>query len=180
MICAIILVNVAVWLYGLSPALDKIQAVRDELSRAEQQKTQLEQRLEQLNAIDVDTLQAELELLELQLPELGLLREFITELESMADELSLGIESLSASVPLAADPYTAIDFSFSVSGRYRDVFSYLQALEEHQRLLLVRTFNMSGSGDDVTCNLQVSIFAQDFEPHTPHEAPGRNNPFRGQ
>ena len=53
-IIGVILVNVAVWMYGLSPAIGKVEAAREALSRREEEARRLQQRLEQLNAIDTE------------------------------------------------------------------------------------------------------------------------------
>ena len=171
----IVLVNVTVWLYGLSPAIDEISALEDEIASVESELATLEQLLEQYNAIDVEGLQQEIEVLNRSVPETGLLGEFITELEATAREMGLTLGRVTASQPREKEPYWAVDISFpDLQGDYHQFFNFLQMLEQHERLLHVGAFFIRGGE---SFNMNMTIYAEDFEFHTPYQAPGRDNPF---
>lgn len=172
-----VLVNVAVWLYGLSPALDNVKEIKAELAEVKSEKTGLEQRLARLNAIDVDTLAMEKELLDINLPPTGRLPEFLIYLEEKAAELDLDLGSIRASQFRDAEPYFAMDLTVDITGSYAGVYSYLRQLEENQRLLLIRSFTLNESSGNISTGINLRIFAEDFMLHTPFAADGRKNPF---
>lgn len=176
-IVAVILVNALVWLYGLSPALDKIEVARDELQTVEEQRDSLQQRLDQLNAIDIDALQEEMEHCNIQVPEQGRLRELITELEKVAQGLGLRVVELTIQDPTDLEPYLVTPLSLELIGQYSALKKYIIALEEHERLLLVDNFSLEAEDSGITITMDIVVFAEDFDYITPHQAPGRTNPF---
>lgn len=175
---AFVFINVLVWYFGLSPALNKIEAAQNQLAGVEQDKKKLEQNLAKLNAIDSAALQAQADSLALQLPEQGLVRELLTGLESLAVDKGVSLSSISASEPYEEVPYLAMDFTLKLSGSYPALFSYIQALEEGERLLTLGVFGIKEEKDKgAQCSLQFTVYAEDFNRLTPFEAPGRKNPF---
>ncbi|HOB35192.1 MAG: type 4a pilus biogenesis protein PilO [Firmicutes bacterium] len=176
-IIGVILVNVAVWMYGLSPAIGKVEAAREALSRREEEARRLQQRLEQLNAIDTEALEEQMAQYDVQIPQQGLLREFITELEAMAASRRLELGRINISEPSPRNPYLAVFITFSLKGNYFNVMDYIIALENHPRLLFIDTFRLSRQQSGVECSIDLVIYAEDFDPITPHDAPGRANPF---
>jgi len=176
---AFVLINVLVWYFGLSPTLDKIEAAQNQLAKIEQEKTKLEQNLAKLNSIDTAALQAQADSLALQLPEPGLVRELLSGLESLAADKGLTLSSIAASEPYEEVPYLAMDFTLKLSGSYPALFSYIQALEEGERLLTLKAFSIKEVKDkDAQCTLQFTVYAEDFNRLTPYKAPGRKNPFK--
>ncbi len=171
----VVLLNLAVWLYGLSPAIDEINALEGEIEIVETELASMEQLLEQYNAIDVEALEQQLEGLNRNVPEMGLLGEFITELEATTQEIGLSLGRVTASAPREVESYWAVDISLGqLAGDYHQFFSFLEMLEQHERLLHVNTF-VIGGGESFSMNM--TIYAEDFELHTPFQAPGRDNPF---
>ncbi len=171
----IVVVNVAIWLYGLSPAMEEINALEEEIAAVESEVASLEQLLEQYDAIDVAGLQQQIEVLNRSVPETGLLGEFLTELEATAEDLGLTLGQVTASEPREIEPYWAVNISLpQLAGDYHQFFNFLQMLEQHERLLHVNSFFIRG-GDSF--NMDMTFYAEDFEFHTPHQAPGRDNPF---
>jgi Tfp pilus assembly protein PilO len=175
-----VLVNAAVWMYGLAPALDKVEAARAELDQAQQRKDKLKQELDNLNAIDADAFNQEWEAINLQVPDKGLLREFIHGLVDMTDEMGLPLPSVSISSPATEEPYFSVTLSASITGSYEQLKAFLIALEQHERLILIRSYSFSGAEDVLSCAVSFTIFAEEFEHLTPYEAPGRDNPFEVQ
>lgn len=175
---AIVLVNVAVWYFGISPSLDRLETVKAEHASAEQQLVRLEQRLEELNAIDVEALQREMAELNLQLPELGMLREWLVEVEQLAGQLGLKLDTISAHPPREEGSYLFLDMSITLAGSYSGLYSFIDYMESHERLVLVRSFGFRESNDGVSTTILIGLYAEDFYDYTPHTAPGRNDPFR--
>lgn len=177
---AFILVNVAVWKFGLAPAISRVDAAKKELDQGRQRLDSLQQRLDQLNAICPEELNEQLAVLTPQVPEQGLLREFIHGLVDMANVMGMPLSAVTISSPAPEEPYNSVTLSTSIAGSYKQIKAFLIALEEHERLILIRKCSISGSGDTLTCSLSFSIFADGFEPLTPLKAAGRNNPFEGR
>jgi Tfp pilus assembly protein PilO len=176
-ILAVILINFAVWYFGLSPALEKVKAARKEFSTVEQQKISLQKRLGELNAIDAPVLQQEMDLMNVQVPELGYLREFLVYIEETAAKLGVELGNISIAEPREAGSYLSLDFSLSINGTYAQLYSFLKTFEQNERLLLVHSFNLSGE-EKMSSSIQFTIYAEDFDQYTPHKAPGRENPFK--
>ncbi|HBS92587.1 MAG TPA: hypothetical protein DEA85_01095, partial [Firmicutes bacterium] len=160
------------------PTLNKIQAAQNQLAKTEQEKEGLEQNLTKLNAIDTAALQAQEDSLALQLPEQGMVRELLTGLESLAAGMGVSLSNIGASEPYELVPYLAMDFTLKFTGSYSAVFSYIQALEEGERLLSLQAFSIKEDKDKgVQCALQFTVYAEDFNRLTLFEAPGKDNPF---
>lgn len=178
-IIGVVLVNVAIWMYGLSPAMEKVEVAQDQLRRRQEESARLEQRLEQLNSIDTDALEEAIAGYNVLIPEKGMLREFITELERMAEVRGLSFNRITISEPSLQDQFLATFISIGIEGSYSSLINYVTSLEEHQRLLFVETFRLTGRSDTtVDSTIDLVIFAEDFDEITPHAASGRNNPFR--
>jgi Tfp pilus assembly protein PilO len=172
-----VLVNAAVWMWGLAPALKRVQAAHGELDQTEQRRDRLQQQLEQLNAIDCEALGEQQVLLNPRVPEQGLLREFIHGLVDMAEVAGMPLPSVSISLPTEVEPYDSVTLTTTVQGNYKQVKDFLIALEEHERLILIRNYSIGGTAGDLSCTISFSIFAEGFEQLTPNEAGGRTNPF---
>jgi len=181
-IIAVVLVNALVWVYGLSPALDRIEAANNQLHMIEGQRKSLQQRLEQLNAIDTIALEAEMEHHSILIPRQGKLREIVTELESMANQLGLGLVEISISEPSILDSFLVTVLALELSGGYSAITEYLLSLEEHERLLFVDNLSLevNESTGSLDCSMSIVIFAEDFDQITPYEAPGSDDPFVGR
>lgn len=178
-IVAVILINVGVWFYGLSPAMERVKAAQAELSSLRGQRDNLQQRVEELNAIDTVALEQELEACRIRIPQVGLLREFITELEKVAISERLVIDRLSIAEPSARDQFLVTSISLILGGQYSSMVKYLTYLENHARLVLVDSVNFrAGSDGTLKCTLDLVIFAENYDSITPYKAPGRVNPFR--
>ena len=177
-ILAIVAINALVWFYGLSPSLEKIEAAQAKLKQAEQKRSRLQQELDQLNAIDAVALEEEWEVISVQIPDEGLLREFIHGLVDMADNMGVPLPSVSLSSPATVGPYSFVTISTNISGDYEQLKAFLIALEQHERLVLVRSYSFNASEETIDCALSFTVFAEEFEPLTPHEAPGRDSPFK--
>jgi Tfp pilus assembly protein PilO len=174
---AIVLVNVVAWMYGLAPAIDRVEAARDQWEQTRQRRDRLQQQFEQLEAIDTDALAEQWEAINPRVPEEGLLREFIYNLVDLTDGMGIPLPSITIGAPEEVAPYFSVSLSASITGDYEQVKAFLHALEEHERLIIVRVYGLSGSGDSINCQFRFSIFAEEFEHLTPYEAPGRSNPF---
>jgi Tfp pilus assembly protein PilO len=178
-IIAVILINVAVWFYGLSPAMEKLKAAQAELSSRQGERDSLKKRVDELNAIDTVALELELEAHRIRIPQLGLVREFITELEKVAITERLIVERLSIAEPSAREQFLITSISLNLAGQYSSMVKYLTFLENHTRLVLVDSINFSAGADGILkCTIDLEIFAENFNPITPYKAPGRVNPFR--
>jgi len=175
---AIILVNVAAWMYGLRPAVHSVEATRAELNQAQQRRDRIQTQLEQLEAIDTDALTEEWEAVNPRVPDQSFIREFIHGLVDLSDEMGMPLPSVSISAPVFDEPYFTVTLNTSISGTYNQLKSFLIALEQYERLILVRIYSFSGTEDSLTCSLSMSIYAENFEHLTPFEATGRDNPFR--
>lgn len=177
---AFILVNVAVWMYGLSPALGKVDALRGELKQAQQRRDLLLQQEARLVAIDIAALEQEWEVMNPRVPDQNLLREFIHGLVDMAKAMGMPLPSVSITSPSQAEPYYSVSLSTSIVGSYEQLKAFLVALEQHERLILVRSYSFSGEGNSINCSVNFTIFAEKYDNLTPYEAPGKDNPFLGK
>lgn len=172
-----VLINAAVWMYGLAPALRRVDAAQAELDQCIEQKKQVQQKLNFLEGIDAKDLQETMEMIAPRLPQQGELLEFINGIVQIADSLGMSIPVVTISSPADVEPYLSVTLSAAVEGDYKQLKSFLVALEEHQRLILVRSYSISDSGDTLACSFSFCIFAEDFNNLTPFEASGRDNPF---
>ncbi|MTI94919.1 MAG: hypothetical protein FH749_05435 [Firmicutes bacterium] len=171
-------VNGCVWFLFLEPAIEESNQVKSEIENREIFQQQLEQRLETLLAIDTGSLLVQQEELEALIPPNGQLRELLAELEKMAEESGLTLNSIRGGNPSRDDEYMSLDLTILLEGDYQEHFDYIKMLENHERLLAVDSFNLSRSGDSINANIQISIYGDDFYPPTPYDAPGRDNPFQ--
>lgn len=177
---AFVLVNAAVWIYGLAPALDRVEAARADLAQVQQRKDKLQKELDNLNAIDADALNEQWAIINPQVPDQGQMREFIHGLVDLTDGMGLSLPVISIGSPVTEEPYFSVTLSTNITGSYEQLKAFLIALEQHERLILVRSYSFSGTGDTLECALSFTIFAEEFEHLTPYEAPGRDNPFEVQ
>lgn len=178
-IVVVILINVAVWFLGISPSMERVKAAEAELLSRQGQRDNLQQRLEELNAIDTVALEEEMAAYKIRIPQLGLTAEFITELEKVALTNKIKLERLGISEPAAREQFFITPISLILHGNYTSLVKYLTFLENHSRLVLVDSMDFSrGTGETMKCSLDLIIFAENFNPITPFKAPGRANPFR--
>lgn len=178
-IVAVIIINIGVWFWGLSPAMERVKTAEGELNARQGKRDSLQQRLEELNAIDTASLEQELEAHRIRIPQEGLLREFITELEKVALGERLVLERLSIAEPSAREQFLVTSISLSLAGQYNAMVRYLTFLENHPRLVIVNSAGFrAGTDGSVKCSIDFEIFAENFDPITPYQAPGRVNPFR--
>lgn len=179
-IVIVILINTAVWFLGLSPALDNIQAARKEVTRVEQKKTKLMQRLVMLDTIDTESLLKQKDSADGRIPEFGNVSEFLIDLEKSAGKHGLTVGTVLSATPALESPYYSMSFSIGVEGKYDGIYSYLRELESNNRLLTISNFSLAGSDDFVNCSISFKIYSENFNQLTPHQAPGRANPFSGR
>lgn len=175
---AFVLVNAAVWVWGLSPAIERVNALRDDLVKVEDRQKRLQQQLAELQAIEDIPLTEQLEAVNLRVPGSNMLREFIHGFVDYADEMEMPLPSLTIGAPAAADPYFSVTLSTTITGSYEKIKAFLIGLEEHERLILVRTYSFNGKAELLNCSLSLTIFAEEYDQLTPYEAPGRGNPFK--
>ena len=178
MLVVFVLVNAVVWVYGLLPTIRRVDALRDDLAKSEQHHKQLVQQFEQLEAIDAEALAIQFAAVNLRVPELSMLREFVHHLLDLAEEMSMPLPGLSIGTPTEAEPYFAVTLTTSITGSYEKIKAFLIALEEQDRLILVKTYSFTGQADSLNCSVSFTIFAEEYDSLTPCDAPGRNNPFR--
>lgn len=178
-IIVVIIINIGVWFWGLSPAMERVKAAEAELDARQGKRDNLQKRLDELNAIDTVALEQELEVQWIRIPQVGLLAEFITELEKVALGEKLVVDRLSISEPSAREQFMVTSISINLTGQYPALVKYLTFLENHSRLVIVDSASFRAASDGkLQCTIDLDIFAEDFDPITPHKAPGRDNPFR--
>ena len=173
----VLVLNGAMWFLGIDPTRSAIAQVEKQRLAQEQKVTQLSNRLVALEAIDTEALEQEQRDQLIRIPEVGLLREIMTEFEAVAIELENELLNISFSEPVLDKGYQNMEISLVMTGDYANIFAYIKYLETHSRLILVNSFNIGGE-EVLSANIQLMLFSDDFDPYTPHEAPGRNNPFR--
>lgn len=178
-VAVVVALNAIIWFLGIAPSRLVIEEVNKEIQVQEDKESQLRQRLAVLEAIDREALeQEEAELFEV-IPDAGLLREVMTELEAVAEKMGLTLMSMRFDAPTEND-YQSIAINMNFSGSYNSLYDYIFYLENHSRLVLVESFNLQGAGDTLASNISTIFFAHDFDPYTPYTAPGRKNPFEVQ
>ena len=175
-IAVIVIVNVAVWLYGLTPARDEMGELRTQINQLEDEIDVNSELLRQYADLDTEVLQAEMDELNAIVPSQGLLREFLTETEETANDMGILLTNVRAAIPRDREPYKALDMAFELSGTYEQVSDYLNYLENNSRLVVVRSFIL-GDGDPMRFSVDITIYAESFSDYTPLLAPGRDNPF---
>lgn len=172
--------NAAIWYFGIAPARDGIAEAEKKVAAQAQKETQLLQRLTALESIDTESLALEQSEQLVLIPDAGLLREIMTELEAQAKEMGNVLSGMSFQAPAQEDVFQSIVISLTLSGKYKNLYAYIKYLETHGRLIIVNSFNFGGSEDEISANIQLRLFAHNFDPYTPYKAPGRDNPFRAQ
>lgn len=177
LLLAFVLVNAVVWMYGLAPAMQKVDAAREERDQTYQHRDSLQQQLDTLSSIPVEDLNTLLATLSPRVPEQGLLREFISDFVDLTDDMGLPLTDIAIGSPAEAEPFTAVTLSTTVQGDYAQLKSFLVALEEHERLITVQTFTLSGGEELLTSSVNFTIYSDDFGQLTPLDADGRDNPF---
>ena len=179
-IAVIVIINVAVWLYGLTPARDEVGELRTQINQLEDEIDVNSELLRQYADLDTEVLQAEMDELDAIVPSQGLLREFLAEIEETANDLGILLTNVRAASPRDREPYRALDMAFELSGTYGQVSGYLNYLENNPRLVVVRSFILGSSdeaGATMRFSVDITIYAENFSDYTPYLAPGRDNPF---
>ena len=180
-IAVVLAFNGAIWFLGIDPARTSIAQVERQISAQEQKETQLLGRLATLEAIDIEALEQEREDQLVLIPNPGLLREIMTELEEMASQTENELIVMNLNDPSQVDIFQSMQISLSMSGDYHSLYSYIKYLETHSRLIIVNNFTLSNPSEgEMAANIQLELFSDNFDPYTPHEAPGRDNPFSAQ
>ena len=179
-IVVILALNAGIWFLGIAPTRTAIAEVDRQTAALEQKETQLLERLASLEAIDTEAL--ELEQLEqlIKIPAVGFLREMMTELEAVASEMDNELKSMGFQPPAPEGVFQSMEIALMLSGEYENLFAYIKYLETHPRLIFVNSLNLGGDEGELNANIQLLLFANDFGPYTPHQAPGRANPFKEQ
>lgn len=179
-IVVVLALNAGIWFLGIAPTRTAIAEVDRQTAALEQKETQLLERLAILEAIDTEAL--ELEQLEqlIKIPAVGFLREMMTELEAVANEMENELISMTFQPSVQDDVIQSLSISLMLAGEYENLFAYIKYLETHPRLIFVNSLNLGGAEDELNANIQLELFANDFAPYTPYQAPGRANPFKAQ
>lgn len=180
LIVVVLAINAAVWFLGVEPALTGIAEVKRKTAALQDKQTQFNRRLQELKDIDLDLLLLEQQDQLVLIPNPGSLREMMTELEAVAGAMDNKLESMTFQPPNDEEITQSLTISMILAGEYKDLYSYIQYLENHSRLILVDSFSLSGAEDSMNATIQLTLFSDDFDPYTPHEAPGRDNPFEVQ
>lgn len=176
-ILIVIVLNAGIWFLGIVPSRTAIAEVQKQTASAEQKAAQLQQRLKSLETIDIEALEEEkLEQL-IRVPDVGYLREMMTELEAKSIETKNEIFNMNFTYGTMVGQYQLMEISISMGGDYFSLYSYINYLETHSRLIIIDSFSLGGSGDDLSATLKIFMFAEDFDTYTPYLAPGRANPF---
>lgn len=175
----VVALNAAVWFLGIVPARTTLGEVRNEIEVAQEKESQLLQRLQVLESIDTEVLEEEQREQEVMVPHAGLLREMMTELEAKAGEIGPVLQSMNFTAPIQVEEFQSMGINLAMEGSYAELFSYLQYLELHNRMIFVSSFSFSGE-DILGATIELVMFADDFDTYTPHQAPGRSNPFSEQ
>jgi Tfp pilus assembly protein PilO len=173
-----VILNAAIWFMGVDPSLQAVDKAKQDLAQLEQQETRLKQRLESLLAIDTVALEAELSELLIRVPEVGFLRELITELEASAKDMTVDFIEISFGTPGKEDDYLFMVINLFLGGSYSNLVRYISYLESNPRLIAVDSFLIEGENAPLGSRVIFRVFSSDFSPYTPHEAPGRGDPFR--
>lgn len=176
-IIVVIALNAGIWFLGIDPARTAIDTVRKQTAAAVQKEAQLQQRLQVLGEIDVEALETEQIAQYVQIPDVGFLREILTELEAVAIDLDNDLLSMNIKAPALIDVFDSLTISMTLTGGYRSIYDYIKYLESHNRLLFIDNFSLNGAEDEMTVSIELVLFAENFDTYTPHEAPGRDNPF---
>lgn len=171
-----VVLNAAIWFLGVDPSLQAVDKAKQDLAQLEQQETRLKQRLEILKAIDTVALEAELAEMLIRVPEVGFLRELITELEATAKLMTVSFNEISFGTPGREGDYLFMEIDLFLEGTYRNLFTFISYLENNPRLMVVDSFVMDAP--NIASRVKFRVFSTDFSPYTPHEAPGRGDPFR--
>lgn len=178
LILAFILINVALWMYGLSPMMKKVDAAQQELDQVRSRRDGLQAELDRLVAIDADALKAQMEEASVRLPANGKLREFIHYFVDLAEDYSIVFDEITVAPPTLEEPYYCVTLTApKMEGKYAQLKKLLITLEEHKRLILVRGFNVKDADPDLEASISFSLYAEGFDPLKPVEATGRADPF---
>lgn len=172
--------NAAIWYFGIAPARADIAEAEKKIAAQAEKETQLLQRLTALESIDTEALELEKSEQLALIPDVGFLREIMTDFEAKANEMENELLGMNFQPPSEEDVFQSLDISMQLFGKYTNLYEYIKYLETHGRLILINSFNFGGSEDEINANIQLKLFADNFDPYTPHEAPGRDNPFSEQ
>lgn len=170
-------INVGIWFLGIAPSRLAIAEVEKQTNLANQQASQLKGRLEILEAIDIESLEQEQSEQLVLIPDLGMLREMMTELEAEAARTGNELRNMSLVQPAVVGLFQRLEITLALGGDYFGLYSYIKYLETHNRLILVDSFSLGSTGEEISATIKLYLFAGDFDTYTPHQAPGRNNPF---
>jgi len=182
MLCIVVAVvlNAVIWFLGIDPSRTAIAEAMKQIEALHEKEAKLNQRLAVLEAIDTAALEQEQAEMLIQVPDVGLLREVMTELEIQAQAMEIDLSAMMFTPPGAQGAFQDMRITMQIQGGYHNLFNFINYLENNPRLMLVNNFNLSSSEEGLTSNLQMTVFSGDFDLYTPHQAPGRANPFREQ
>lgn len=192
------------WVLVYSPRGGELSDTRDEVTRAEEERTGLDSTLKRLQAIDANgpATDARLQQLSEALPANPDLAGFITGAHEIAEEAGIDWISVAPTEPSAAPgaPPT-IRLSIQIEGGFFQVLDYLNRLEDLDRLVIVDSVNITtgtagggggGGGDTSTTtaastggapDLAVALTARMFTLSTlgaaPTTAPGATTTVPG-
>jgi Tfp pilus assembly protein PilO len=161
-IAFVLLLTVAWWFFLISPRNGKIDEARQAVAAAQDEEALLRTRVIQLEEIrnaEVEYLSA-IGSLETLIPERPLLEEFIEQLTSLAETSTVGLKSLSPSLPAPAEsesPLREIGVSVQIEGGFFEVLGFLFGLSDMDRLVRVDAVAISSSDVEGETVLAVSM-----------------------
>ena len=173
------------WVFVYSPRGGELSDTRDEVTRAQEERTGLDSTLKRLQAIDDDgpATDARLQQLSEALPSTPDLAGFITGAHEIAEDAGIDWISVAPAEPTATPgaPPT-IRLSIQIEGGFFQVLDYMNRLEDLDRLVIVDSVNITtgatggGGGDTSTTtaastggapDLAVTLTARMFTLSTP-------------
>lgn len=165
---AIVFVTAAWWMFLISPRNGQITEHQGDLVGAQDTEQRLRVQIRQLQEIrdrEVEYLAA-LGQLEALIPERPLLDEFIEEIFALTNETGVDLQTLSPSLPAAADDggeLREIVISAQIEGEFFEVLGFLFGLNEMDRLVRVDGIALSssetGTGDTILAvGIEMRLF----------------------
>jgi type IV pilus assembly protein PilO len=194
LLAVLFVVLALLWFFLLyRPSQSRIDELREEQDRTQQEIAQLEARLERLQELQrrEPQLRAEFSRLEDALPTDPRLPDFILQVHEAANLAGVDFLSISPSLPASFSPpegadeppgpgeLQAISVSVSTEGTYFALEDFIIRMERLQRAVRINTFSLSPTGDvepgvsptlSVTFSMQMFVLAPDGAP-PPGEIP---------
>jgi Tfp pilus assembly protein PilO len=162
-----LLLTVGWWFFFISPRNGEIADARDELEAAQAQEQRLRVQIVQLREIEDDEILYldAISHLESLIPERPLLDEFIEDLDELAGNTSVDLQSMAPSVPEQRldSELRVVNVPVQVGGEFFDVLGFLFGLNDMERLVRVDGLSLNSAVDDdggtiLSVNLDLRLF----------------------